>query len=415
MSPSSPRLWLGALLLLPGLAAAQTEAGPPDAGLSPEDQKLLKEIEAATAGPPPGQTAPQPSAPSTAGAPPSAGNRALNLFSNLFNPAMSVNGLLLGSLTSAPDDPNASPAALQLQELELQFLSNVDPYFTANLTLAIPNASGIEVEEGYISSIPQPLGLGVRAGKVRQAFGRENVLHTHALPFIERSLVANDVFGEEGLSEVGLELSWLAPMPWYALLTVAGIDGANDALFGSPRGKDFAGVASLKNVFDVTDDATLEAGVSYALGNNIDVKLAQVLGAHLVFKWKPATNARNRSVVVGLEGLLARKPASVDNPAPPPFETGGFYGYLQVQLHQGWYLAARGEVLGHRSAKSPEDGTVQTDMTLRQSAVLVFAPTEFSAFRLQLSVAEPPGAPIPVFTGLLQVNFTIGAHPAHAY
>ncbi len=52
---------------------------------------------------------------------------------------------------------------------------------------------------------------------------------------------------------------------------------------------------------------------------------------------------------------------------------------------------------------------------MRQSLVLVFAPTEFSAFRVQGSVIEPPGGGAAIIEGFLQANFTIGAHPAHAY
>lgn len=388
---------------------APADAGSPDAGLSAEDLALLREIEAASAAPAAAPATPSPAAPASP-------QRGVNLLSNVFNPAISVNGLLLGSLSSAPVAPDASPAALQLQELELQFLSNVDPYFTASITLSVPHLETLEIEEGYVAAIPQPLGFGVRIGKMRNGFGRENALHTHALPFVERSLVNDDVFGPEGLSEVGLELSWLAPVPWYALLTVTGMDGANDALFGSPRGKDFAGLAALRNVFDLTDDATLEAGVSYAVGNDADLLLAHALGAHLVFRWRPAANARNRSVMVTLEGLLARRPSAPGNPEPLPHDTGGFYGSLQVQLHRGWYLAARYDLLGHRGPPPQgSDPPVDPDLAMRQSLGLVFAPTEFSAFRLQLTVTEPPAGAAPVVQGLLQANFTIGAHPAHAY
>jgi hypothetical protein len=276
------------------------------------------------------------------------------------------------------------------------------------------------VEEGYITAVPQPLGLAARAGKIRQAFGRENPLHTHGLPFINRSLVGKDVLGDEGLSEVGLEVSWLAPLPWYALFTATGMDGANAALFGSPRGKDFAGFFAVKNVFDLSDDSTLEAGVSYTLGNNMDAKLAQSLGGHLVFKWKPGRDARNHSVEAGVEGLVARKPYAIENLEPPKYETVGGYAYLQVQLYRGWYLSGRYEFLGHQGLPERLTGQVrETDMTMRQSAVLVFAPTEFSAFRLQVDVTEPPGLAEglaePIVTGMLQINFTVGAHPAHAY
>ncbi len=280
------------VLLLGGLAHAQDAgvpapaevAAPPDAGVSADDEALLKEIAAATAGPAPG-AAPAP-APATSAAPAPARGSSSSMFSNLYNPALSLNGLLLGTATTGAAGGNQ--ASVSVQEIELQIISNVDPYFSASAILSIPGLSGLEVEEGYITLLPQPFGISLRGGKVRVPFGRENAMHTHALPFVDRALINSDVFGPEGLSEVGLEATWLAPLPWYSLLTVSGMDGQNEALFNSPLGRDLAGFASLRNVFDVTDDSTIEAGLSYAVGNNQDRKLAQALGAHLVYKWRPA-------------------------------------------------------------------------------------------------------------------------------
>ena len=52
---------------------------------------------------------------------------------------------------------------------------------------------------------------------------------------------------------------------------------------------------------------------------------------------------------------------------------------------------------------------------MREAALLVFAPTEFSAFRVQGSLTQPPGGAPLTFQAFLQANFTIGAHPAHSY
>ncbi len=398
-----------ALLAVSVPALAQDDAGPaqPDAGLpapdgglapSPEDQKLLDELTKAMAEPAPAA----PALPASAAAP-----RGSNPFSNLFNPAISANGLLLGTATTGSQVPGAAAAGLTIQELELQLMSFVDPYFSATLLFSIPGLEGFEVEEGYLSALPQPLGLSLRLGKFRVPFGRENPLHTHALPFTDRALVLQDVLGDEGLSEVGVELSWLAPVPWYSLFTVTAMDGGNDALFGSPLGRDLAGFAGLRNVVDLTDDATLELSASYALGANADRRLAHALGAHLVFKWRPARDARTSSLMVAVEGVAARRPADPANVEAPPLDTGGVYGVIQWQLAQRWFLGGRFEFLAHRG--------VEEDMTTKQSLILAFVPTEFSALRLQGNVVQPPGGAPPILEGFLQANFTIGAHPAHAY
>lgn len=384
--------WITPALFAGLCFATAASAQDVDAGLSPDDEAMLKEIEAATAVPAP--AAPPATSPAS-------------FFTNLFNPAMSVNGLLLGSVTSLENPlPGQVQTGVRLQEVELQLTANVDPYLSANITLAIPDAEGIEIEEGILSLTAKPYGLSIRGGKMKVPFGRENLLHTHALPFVDRSLIGDAVFGEEGLNEVGAEASYLVPVPWYLLLTVSALGGDNAVTFHSPNGRDLLGFAGLKNVFDVTDDATLEAGASYAIGNNSDRLTSQVFGGHLVFKWKPNDAATTHSAVVAVEALYARAPRP-DTPRGRQTDQYGFYAFAQYQLFQRWYLGGRFDFLQPAGVASPVD--------LRQSAILVFAPTEFSAIRLQGNVTELGGGGEPIIEGHLQINFTLGAHPAHAY
>jgi hypothetical protein len=156
------------------------------------------------------------------------------------------------------------------------------------------------------------------------------------------------VFGD-GLAEVGAEASYLVPVPWYLLVTASVLDGENEVAFRSPDGRDLEGFAALKNVFDVTDDATLELGASYTLGRNADRLLSQVAGGHLVLKWKPAAQATTRSAVVTIEGLYARLPLAG--------LTWGRDGRLRAlrlrprQMERKWYLGGADSVpRGRRSA-----------------------------------------------------------------
>ncbi|HEY8207072.1 MAG TPA: hypothetical protein VIG99_06315 [Myxococcaceae bacterium] len=373
------------------------DGGTPDAGArSAEDEALLREIEDSTAPPAPAEQKPEAPVKAAAG----------GAFSNAFNPAMSVNGLFLGSFTSQ-DHPAGEQAhtGVAIQEVELQILSNVDPYLSANVILAMEGGEGIGVEEGYLSLAAQPLGIAFRGGKLKVPFGRENPLHAHALPFVDRSLVGQAVFGD-GLGEVGIEGAYLVPVPWYLLFTASLLNGDNEAAFHSPEGRDLEGFAALKSVVDLTDDATLELGASCTLGRNADRLLSQVAGVHAVVKWKPAAEATTHSAVVTVEGLYSRVPRP-GIPNGVETDTYGLYAYAQWQLERRWYVGGRFEFL--------RPASVVPDMSRRESAMLVFAPTEFSAVRLQGSAIQP-GAGSPAFyEAFLQVNFTLGAHPAHSY
>jgi hypothetical protein len=397
-----------ATLVLPLPAAAQADAGTPapDGGVSAEDQKLLEEIQAATAPPEkPASSSPAASSePTKEGATPKGAG---GPFSNLYNPAMSLNGLFLGSFTSL-DRPTDSQAhtGVAVQEVELQVLANVDPFFSANVILSVPNGQGVEVEEGYLSLTAQPLGIAFRGGKLKLPFGRENPQHTHALPFVDRSLVGQAVFGDEGLSEVGVEGTYLLPLPWYLLLTASVTNGDNDVVFHSPDDRDLAAFAALKSVVDITDDATLELGATYSAGRNADRLTSQVAGGHLVVKWKPAAAATTHSAVLTLEGLYSRVPKPAAVPGDET-DTYGAYAYAQWQLERQWYVGGRVEFV--------RPASVVSRMVRRESAILVFAPTEFSAVRLQGSATQPGDGSAPFYEAFLQVNFTLGAHPAHSY
>ena len=404
-----PLLAVLGILAVPFRSAAQTptpSASPqpspsPSPVLSDADKALEEELRKSLG------EAPAAPAAHAAGAP---RGSAGSFLSNAYNPAISVNGLFLGSGTSDVHPVEGQTASgMGVQEIEIQFLANVDPYFQANLVLASPGGEGIELEEGYLTPSWQRFGLGVRVGKIKVPFGRENTLHEHALPFIDKSLAGAVIFGEEGFNEPTFEVSWLSPLPWYSVVTASFLDGTNEVLFASPRGDDFVGAAGLKNVVDVTDDLTMEVGGSFAAGNDADGKLAEVSGGHVVFKWRPARAASTRSAVLAGEVLYAHRPyvEPLLGEESIPQDVGGAYGYAQWQLFRRWFLAARFDYLGFPA--------FETGITRKGSGILVFAPTEFSSLRLQGSAIHPAFDADPVYEGFLQLNFTIGAHPAHAY
>src|SRR5260221_7123279 len=86
----------------PAALAQSADGGVADGGAPPsaDDEKMLKEIEAAAAAHKGTPAPPEASAPAA----PEKGKTS-SFFSNVFNPAMSVNGLFLGSLSSQDHPP----------------------------------------------------------------------------------------------------------------------------------------------------------------------------------------------------------------------------------------------------------------------------------------------------------------------
>ena len=329
--------------------------------------------------------------------------------SRAFNPAISSNGLFVSAFTSEGGEDHAGEEAeghghgrieegLQVQEVEIQLSSFVDPYVKADLILAIPGAEGVELEEGYITSMGLPGSLTLKAGKFYADFGKHNKLHTHQFPFVDAPLVVERLLGDEGLNETGIGLSWLLPTSWYGELSGQVLNGDNEA-FAAPDGGDLAYLAQVKNFWELGEDATLELGGAYVLGKNSFAETTRLAAADLTFKWQPVQRTVYRSLMVQTEYLFAGRDRGIAEE-----NEGGFYTLAQYQFARRWWIQGRYDFLG-----LPEED----ERNWRVSGLLAFVLSEFSALRLQYNRLDEENQAINKF--FLQYNFTIGSHPAHRY
>src|SRR2546427_13136433 len=94
----------------------------------------------------------------------------------------------------------------------------IDPYARADAFISF-GETGVNVEEGYVTFTSLPAGLPMKVGKMRAEFGKVNTIHNHALAFIDRPLVTNNLIGlGEGIDEPGRLLSPLRPRPSHQFL-----------------------------------------------------------------------------------------------------------------------------------------------------------------------------------------------------
>lgn len=345
---------------------------------------------------------------------PSAGQQSAGAkgISSAFNPAISVNGLFLGGYSTNAKRTGRITGldfhnGFNLQEAEIQFTADVDPYWKANLIVAIDREGSVGVEEGYVTSEELPYDLlpsntTLKLGKFVAAFGKHNLLHAHQFPFISQPLINQAAFGGEGVREPGLGVSYLLPSSWFSELTLQAMAGENEALFrladDKRRG---AYLGHWKNFFDLSDETTLEAGASFLAGRNSNKgqPWSKAAGADLTMKWRPSNE---RALVWQSEYVyFSRDRDRINSP-----RGGGLYSSLQYQFARRWWIQGRYDLLG---IPKLDDGRKH-----RWSTLLAFVMSEFSAIRLQHSyTAQDRGGPLNEI--LLQFNFTIGSHPAHQY
>lgn len=323
-----------------------------------------------------------------------------------FNPDLSVNflGLTQQGNQLSNDRSVDSHNGTQLQEAELQIFSDVDPYFKANVLLSIsPKGTeyGIDPEEVFVESTFLP-SVTLKAGKFKAALGKHNTLHTHAFPFIDAPLINQLLLGSEGLNEAGLSAAAMLPTSWFSELTGQVLSNNNDVLYNSSRSGDYSEVAQFKNLWDLSEEATLEFTVFGTQGANQFAHTSVAYGNDVIVKWRPSVGGKYQALWWGSEYLAGNR-----NGADTIRNLGGMASWLQYQFSERWWIQGRYEFVGlsHSSDFVPEN---------KQSMLLGLYPSEFSGLRLQLDHLARSGASA-AYTLAFQYNITIGAHPAHSY
>ena len=348
---------------------------------------------------------------------------------SLTTPYISGNALFLGR-SSNFHTGDADPAAVDparngfdVQEAELQFYADVDPYNRLNLVISVHpefESTGTEIEEKWVAEPEEAFAESnavpsttLKLGKFKAAFGKHNPLHTHAFPFVEAPLANTFLLGEEGLNDAGVSAAVLLPSSWFSEATVQFLRGEGENLeFNSPAAGDGVGLARWKNLVDVNDDLTCELGLSGARGGNSLRGTTSLAGADLTFKWRPAEGGRATSWIWSTEYIArTRTRDGADDET-----ASGLSTWMQYQFAERWAALVRYDDL--TADKSFDPVALPNETWTRGSAGLAYSPSEFSTFKFELDAKKGPanadGDTIErsVF---FQANFTIGAHPAHSY
>lgn len=326
----------------------------------------------------------------------------LNVNTKYANPDMSVNFLTLYQNSSRGSERSNG---FSLQAVELQLLSDVDAYFRANVLLCISQTSptsefGIDPEEVFVETIDIP-NATFKIGKFKAALDKHNLLHAHAFPFIDAPLIDQQLVGES-LIGVGISAAMLLPAKWFSEITVQALQGQNEILFNSPNRNMPAMLLHARNLWDLSDDLTVDWGITGSGGNNSYGGYTQIYASDLTLKWRPQIGGKYKSLIWSSEYLYADMQG---NPAGD--KLGGLSTWLQYQFAEQWWIQGRFDCVG-----LPQQGG--SPIQRKESALLGFFPSEFSGFRLQYDHLDD-GTPVAENKISLQMNITLGAHPAHSY
>lgn len=322
-----------------------------------------------------------------------------------FNPDIGVIGDFRGSYISR----GKRNIDLFLNETEVSLQAAVDPYIRGDFFLSFGRNSetgqyGVEVEEGYLTTLSLPARLQLKAGKFRSAVGRINTVHPHALPFIDMPNAFVNYFGEEGLKDEGLSLSWLLPTKavYQELLFQVTSGYSESPAFTRSEKNRLLYLSHLKNFFTIDDNNTLEIGLTGISGANDSARVTNMAAADITYKWKPVKMNTYRSLTWQSE-LFFNHAKLTDDLSLSSF---GMYSFLQYQLSKRWFLTGR-----YDYAQKPYD------KTLKENAFSMTAgwyATEFSKLEFETKTTDD-NIDKRFYQAWLRWIFVIGAHGAHQY
>ena len=339
-----------------------------------------------------------------------------------------------------------------LRNAEIAIDGAVDPYFKGYGNIAYKldqnDETGVELEEAYLVTTSLPADLQVKAGQFFAAFGRQNSQHPHSWAFVDQPIILNRTLGPDGLRNVGAQLSWLVPTPFYTEAFLGVFNGQGGTAFSfRNEGEDVDGVLRvhgretidrtlrgpgdmlfvprITSSFELTDEQTLVVGASAAFGPNDTGadKRTEIYGVDLYWKWKPAnahagwpfvswqTEANYQNFQAAAN--LTNAPAGFASLPAETLDDWGVYSQVLWGFKERWVAGLRGEYAnGNAGAYNPDD--IYRNERTRISPALTFFTSEFSKVRLQGNYDHGKlfGDQYSIW---LQVEFMLGAHGSHKF
>jgi hypothetical protein len=323
------------------------------------------------------------------------------------NPDVSAIGDFRSSYTSLGE----RKVDLYLNQLEFQVSSVVDPYARANFIYSFgkdPTTGEMtsDLEIATLTSLTLPYQLQLTVGKFKPVVGKVNILHPHVFSFVDFPKVISNYFDDEGMYMEGASLSWLVPNPFdfYQELTfeLGRVGSEPNASLVRGDNSQLSYVGHLKNFFDLTDNATLEFGLTGLNGPNRFGFSTSMGGIDLTYKWKPVRYNVFQSFTWQSEVLFSNMRSTDAEVA----KTYGAYSLMEYQFAQRWFVGARYDYSGF-----PDDAARKEQAG---SLLLRFQPTEFQILALEYQYTDR-NYNRNTSQVVLRIIFGIGTHAAHQY
>ena len=318
------------------------------------------------------------------------------------------------------------------REVELSLFGQIDPFARGTVIVETGEEDpGGELEvalaEAHLTLLTLPYGFQAKLGQIRNRFGWSNERHAHDLPWIDVPNVYRNFFGEEGLRERGVEVSWLPDWPFFFEALAGVFDGDNEVAFGHGKLNGPLVTGRLRTFFEPGLEHGMLLGVSVAHGETPDRLPSTLAGFDVRYKYTPES-WRHPLLTLGAEGIYSIR--RIEREVETVEETTGdtLIGLeKRTRRHFGWYAYAELQPWLRWAFGTRYDWSQYPVNAGREWAIepyVTFWPSEFLRFRLAYKhtdrserspFSDTGGSARLVDELLFQATFILGAHPAHPF
>lgn len=337
--------------------------------------------------------------------------------SNAFNPNISLSVDMLGQYgflkkeehveenADEHDDDHVHEHGFKngflIREVELEFKADIDPFAYGLVSLAVEQEKTskfvLHLEEAYAKF------NWFKLGRFKSSFGRNNQMHLHALPQINRPLALKNFLGDEGLFSQGFSISNNLPLANNHSLLFS-LEGM--ILTKTPKQKKGAEKypSNLARIWwhSNYDAHYIDLGLSNFLGAKGKKEgIFDLLGADFHYSLKPTYLGPEPLLLFGHESFLAFLGKNSKE-----WQYGNF-SWSQLRILANTFLGVRYDL-------SPLEE--KTSLSHALSLTLSYYTSEFLRFRLGIEHFMPK---LDSFDGdylcMFNVVFIMGSHPQDPY
>jgi hypothetical protein len=215
---------------------------------------------------------------------------------------------------NAPEEIGPNKPQFEFNELELAVSGYLNPYARADAIFSVAGSGQTDIEEAYATLLRGlPWNLQIKAGKYLVDFGKLNTQHAHQWSWIDRPLMFQRFFGEEGLKGTGINVTTLVPIGASAFIISSSIlqGGFLESTIGSDLTSPLASNTRVSLFAPLSGHSEIEFGFSglFVQHDLLNKRWATLGDFDFKYKWKPD---KYHSLILVGEGLTGSRKISPD-------------------------------------------------------------------------------------------------------